>query len=121
MENQLVRYSRAGDAFHYRWAARRCLRLIDPHSSLKCITIESSKESKAPGEYVIDLAEYSETEAGAQSVGYFQLKHTTTRTRKAFVRSEMAATLKAFAKRYSALFRKKGKQKQTTRSATFSF
>ena len=28
MENTSIHYSRAGDAFHYRWAARRCLKLI---------------------------------------------------------------------------------------------
>jgi hypothetical protein len=120
MDNQLVRYSRAGDAFHYRWAARRCLRLIDPHSLLKCITIESSKEFKAAGEYVIDLAEYSEIEGGRQSVEYCQLKHTTTRTRKAFARSEMSDTLKAFAKRYSALLLKP-KRKRPDGPVTFSF
>lgn len=58
MENELVRYSRAGDVFHYRWAARRCLRMIHPNSSLNEITVESSKESKEAGEYVIDIAEY---------------------------------------------------------------
>lgn len=117
MDNKLVRYSRAGDAFHYRWAARRCLRLIDPHSSLKCVTVEASKESDALGEYIIDLAEYSEIE-GRKSIAYFQLKHTSTRVRKPFTRSEMAATLKGFAKRFAAL-RKKGNH--STKQITFSF
>ena len=67
-ENALVRYSRAGDKFHYRWAARRCLRMIDPRSPLQCITIEGSKESKAAGEYVIDVAEYSHDGTGAEAV-----------------------------------------------------
>jgi hypothetical protein len=30
--------------FHYRWAARRCLRMIEPNSRLKYIVIEGSKE-----------------------------------------------------------------------------
>lgn len=44
MENELVRYSRAGDIFHYRWVARRCLRLISPKSLINQIVIEGSKE-----------------------------------------------------------------------------
>lgn len=71
-ENALVRYSRAGDKFHYRWAARRCLRMIDPRSPLQCITIEGSKESKAAGEYVIDVAEYPRSSSQAL-VGIYAL------------------------------------------------
>ncbi|MFE4713990.1 hypothetical protein ACFRAM_24405 [Paenibacillus sp. NPDC056722] len=79
MENELVRYSRAGDIFHYRWAARRCLRLISPKSRIHQIVIEGSKENKLAGEYVIDVAEYSDslTRQGFQDVTYYQLKHTT--------------------------------------------
>ena len=54
----LVRCSRAGDAFHYRWAARRCLRMVNPCSELNTITIEGSNHNKRSGEYVIDVAEY---------------------------------------------------------------
>lgn len=117
MNNELVRYSRAGDAFHYRWAARRCLRLIDPKSSVTSITIESSRED-APGEYVIDLAEYAETKDGRRSVHYFQLKHTTVRASQAFSRSELAETLQAFAERHSALL---ANQADGDRDALFSF
>jgi hypothetical protein len=45
--------------------------MLDPKSMVRCITIEASKESKAAGEYVIDLAEYSETEAVEKTVAYF--------------------------------------------------
>jgi len=100
LDNAKVRYSRAGDAFHYRWAARRCLKLIDPKSRLKYITIESSSESKTAGEYVIDLAEYSQSESGDNVVAYRQLKHSTVRTNKPFNYSEIKATLAGFAKRY---------------------
>src|SRR4051812_27115143 len=103
--HQLVRFSRAGDAFHYRWAARRSLRLVDPNSSLRSITIEGSRESAARGEYAIDLAEYSEVN-GRQSIAYFQLKHTTARTTQTFTQSELAPTIRAFARRYSAVFLK---------------
>src|ERR1035437_2514755 len=104
MDNKLVRYSRAGDAFHYRWAAGRCLSMIAPKYALKCITIEPSKASKTAGEYVIDLAEYSENEGGEETVAYFQLKHTTVRIRKAFTLSQIKKTLAGFAKRYASLF-----------------
>ena len=38
LSNELVRYSRAGDAFHYRFAARFCLDMINPKSNInvKC-------------------------------------------------------------------------------------
>jgi hypothetical protein len=76
MENELVRYSRAGDVFHYRWAARRCLRIIYPNSLLNSIVIEGFKERELEGEYVIDVAEYYDsTEKDPQEIAYFQLKH----------------------------------------------
>ncbi|GEM_PF-3349377 len=37
MSNELVAFSRAGDVFHYRWAARRCLKLIYPNTSLQSV------------------------------------------------------------------------------------
>src|SRR5882724_1487959 len=102
MDSNSVRYSRVGDKFPYRWAARRCLRMIDPLSRVRCITIEGSKESKRGGEYVIDLAEYSETPKQTESVAYYQLKHSITRTKIAFRFSELETTLKGFAARFSS-------------------
>ena len=107
MENELVRYSRAGDTFHYRWAARRCLRLINPKSPLKYIVIEGSKERKVAGEYVIDVSEYSRSEENDElEVTYFQLKHSSSpkRKHKPFNLSDLRDTIEGFAKRYSALF-----------------
>ena len=98
----LVRYSRAGDAFHYRWAARRCLRLVELNSPLRCVTIEGSKESEQAGEYAIDVAEYSESETYDETVAYYQLKHSTVRTMRNFVFSEFKPTLEQFGKRYTA-------------------
>jgi len=110
MENKLVKYSRAGDVFHYRWAACRCLRLIHPKSPLKCVFIESSKERKAAGEYVIDVSEYEKTdEDSCEKISYFQLKHSTKRVGKCFNLSELADTIKGFAKRFGELFYKSGK------------
>jgi hypothetical protein len=112
VDNLQVRYSRAGDAFHYRWAARRCLRLVELNSPLRCITIEGSKESKQAGEYAIDLAEYSESDAAGKTTVYYQLKHSTVRTSRDFVFSEFSPTLKQFGKRYSAAVISGRKQKK---------
>lgn len=54
------------------------------------------------GEYVIDLAEYSLTPTQNESVAYYQLKHSTTRTRTPFQFSELKATLKGFAARFAS-------------------
>ena len=100
MENELVRYSRAGDVFHYRWAARRCLRMIYPKSLLQMVIIEGSKERKLAGEYVIDVAEYSDSpENDSQEITYFQLKHSTIRKDQPFNLSDLKDTVVGFAKR----------------------
>lgn len=105
MENELVRYSRAGDIFHYRWAARRCLRMIYPKSLLRCIKIEGSEEREMAGEYVIDVAEYSDSaDNKSQEIAYFQLKHTTVRKEQPFNLSDLKETIEGFAKRFSELF-----------------
>jgi len=88
MKSDLVRYSRAGDVFHYRWAARRCLRMIDPKSGLDCITVEASKDRQSPGELAIDIAEYSGTDGENPIVAYRQLKHSCVRVRAPFTTSE---------------------------------
>ncbi|HHL33187.1 MAG TPA: ATP-binding protein, partial [Desulfobulbaceae bacterium] len=101
MDNKSVRYSRAGDVFHYRWAARRCLRMVPPNSPLKCVVIEGSKEDEVAGEYVIDVAEYIDREGhGTEEISYFQLKHSTTRPDTPFVLSDLKGTIKGFAKRF---------------------
>lgn len=106
MKNKTVRYSRAGDVFHYRWAARRCLRMIHPKSLLQYIVIEGSKERERAGEYVIDVAEYSDSaESDSQEIVYFQLKHTTLRKDQPFRLSDLKGTIVGFAKRYSEHFR----------------
>lgn len=98
MDDRLVRYSRAGDVFHYRWAARRCLRLVYPKSQLQYIVIEGSAEPEMEGEYVIDVSEYSNLE-----VAYFQLKHSTVRIERPFQPNELRNTITGFAKRYVEL------------------
>jgi len=92
--------SRAGDAFHYRWAARRCLLMINPQSPLRAITVEASKE-RAAGESVIDLAEYVQPPKRRQSVDYQQLKHSTVRVNQPLKLAELRRTLVNFGARYS--------------------
>lgn len=96
----LVRYSRAGDEFHYRWAARRCLRMIEPNSRLKCIVIEGSKEPDLAGEYVMDVTEYSELENKCNGIAYFQLKHSTVRADEPFNLNDLQGTIEGFARRF---------------------
>lgn len=100
MSNDLVSYSRAGDVFHYRWAARRCLRLIYPNSPVNKIFIEGSSEIKKEGEYVIDVSEYSTGDAGQEKIDYYQLKHTTVQGDKPFTISDLKDTFVGFAARY---------------------
>lgn len=107
MENESVRRSRAGDEFHYRWAARRCLKLIYPKSPLQYIVIEGSgpKERELAGEYVIDVTEYAHSaENNSSSITYYQLKHTTVRTDNPFSLSDLKDTIEGFATRYSSYY-----------------
>src|SRR4051812_1322290 len=100
MSNNLVEYSRAGDVFHYRWAARRCLQLVYPHAKVKKIVIEGSDDVTKEGEYVIDVTEYSK-ESGQEQIVYYQLKHSTVQINTPFTLSDFGNTLAGFAKRYT--------------------
>ena len=93
--------SRAGDVFHYRWAARRCLRLLNPQFGLERIAVECSERPDLPGELVIDVAEYS-TREGEAKVEHFQLKHGTVNLAQALTLSDLKKTLSGFADRYRA-------------------
>ncbi len=105
IDNELVRYSRAGDVFHYRWAARRCLRMIHLNSLLKCVMIEGSKEKETAGEYVIDVAEYYDIiDSDNEEIIYYQLKHSTKRINESFNLSDLKDTIEGFADRYSGIF-----------------
>lgn len=109
MNNQLVSYSRAGDVFHYRWAARRCLRLLYPNTELESIVIEGSSESEKAGEYVIDVSEYSKITDNQKSIVYYQLKHTTIRVKKVMKLAEIKKTIEGFADRFRQHEREKSK------------
>ncbi|MBC7410085.1 MAG: ATP-binding protein [Arcicella sp.] len=100
MGNDLVGYSRAGDVFHYRWAARRSLQLIYPNTLLESITVEGSQEVEKAGELVIDVTETYLSDNGKQKIKYYQLKHTTVQGDIPFVLSDLKTTFEGFAKRY---------------------
>ena len=102
MGYDLVGFSRAGDVFHYRWAARRSLKMIYPNSLLDSITVEGSPDEDKAGEYVIDLTEcYRKSDdEEKQQIKYYQLKHTTVKENTPFVLSHLKTTFEGFAKRY---------------------
>ncbi len=105
--NKLVSYSRAGDVFHHRWAARRCLRLIQPTSNLEVVVIEGSQEREKAGEYVIDVSEYYKDGDLRDRIEYYQLKHTTVQKNKPFTLSGLKDTIIGFSDRYHQHIKKK--------------
>ncbi len=112
--NDLVPYSRAGDVFHYRWAARRCLRLIQPSSHLESVVIEGSKQKKKAGEYVIDVSEYYNQTSSIKRIDYYQLKHTTVNARNQgtpFQLSDLKDTIVGFAERFRQHLKEKSIKK----------
>jgi hypothetical protein len=108
-KSDIVRTTRAGDQFHYRWAARRCLGLLNPSSGLVCITIEGISSDETPnendgsGEEVIDVAEYygASTVKQATKISYHQLKHSYA-AGDPWTLSAFKKTLQGFFKRYEA-------------------
>jgi hypothetical protein len=98
-----VRASRDGDRYHYYWAARRALGLLDPTGNLHVVGVEGLPEGEeVPDEEVIDVAEYygGSDAATCTRFRYAQLKHSTLRTDKPIVASELDSTLKKFANIY---------------------
>lgn len=113
-KSNLVRYSRAGDQFHYLWAARRLLRLLSAQSDLVAISIEGASPHElageppvSAGEEVIDIAEYfgSKDIREARLIRYMQLKHSTLHSTKAWTASGLEKTVKGFAQRYQELLK----------------
>ena len=81
------RFRNAGDDFHFLWAGRRAMRLLDKNSGLVAVVMEgiSSREQNTgdtttAGVLGIDLAEYygSEIFIESDNVLYYQLKYSTT-------------------------------------------
>jgi hypothetical protein len=100
-ESDLVRTSRAGDAFHYRWAARFCLKMIKPNSNITSVNIEQSREKEEPGENVMDMSVYYEND-GNISVEYYQMKHSTKSQGIHLTLSKIKKTIEGFADRYKS-------------------
>lgn len=117
MGNDLVGYSRAGDVFHYRWAARRCLRMIYPNSLLQSLTVEGSQEIDKAGEFVIDITECYGTVDRNEKINYYQLKHTTVQKDKPFILSDLKNTIEGFALRFEQHY---GKNEISNKEITFS-
>ena len=124
----LVRSSRDGDQFHYLWASRRALLLLDPKSNLHTITIEGPSKAELPdgyledGEEIIDVGEYygSNNLEKASSIIYSQLKHSTVHANDPFPPSKLKNTIEGFATRYKALVQQLGKDKVQSK-IRFSF
>lgn len=101
--NDTVKMSRAGDQFHYAWAARQALRLLNSSDGLTAITIEgpSAKETSAAneGSESIDVAEYygSSEPSAADRIVYRQMKYSTTKADKNLGLAELGSTLTKFA------------------------
>jgi hypothetical protein len=109
-----VRESRAGDDFHYLWAARRALALIDPRSELKVVRLEGLSPTDAHEQderYLgVDLVEYygGEDLRSATQVVISQLKYSVRHPTSAWTAARLSAPFSGRAsviKRLSAIYR----------------
>lgn len=98
-QHDLVRMSRAGDVFHYRWAARFCLNIIKPDSLITSVTIEQSKDSEKPGECIMDMTAYSEKDS-EKYVDYYQMKHSNVHADQHMTLGLLRNTIEGFSDRY---------------------
>lgn len=97
-----VRASRDGDRFHYVWAASRLLRLLDPATRLRQVTVEGTGtapgEPEPDGSEVIDIMEYyGEPDAPFSKVVVTQLKHSTLHPDSRMGIADVGAILEKFA------------------------
>ncbi len=95
-----VRATRTGDRYHYFWASRRALKLLDIDADLEVISIEGARDGEAPpGEEIIDVGEYygGSTINDCLRMRCVQLKHSTVRVDVPITSSELANTLAKFA------------------------
>lgn len=98
-----VRASRDGDRFHYYWAARRALGLLNLTGSLEAVGVEGLPPGESvEGDEVVDVAEYygGRDTASSEEIYYTQLKHSTLRTEVPITASELQNTLEKFARIY---------------------
>lgn len=98
--------SRAGDRYHYLYAARLAMTMLAPNASLRRIVVEGSAEDDPAqaGEKVIDLALYYENSTnGDEWISYCQFKHSISIPPPDVTVSSVIDTLEKFAKRYADL------------------
>jgi hypothetical protein len=105
-----TRQSRDGDQFHYFWAARQCLTLLDSSSDLVALAIEgpapddSTPGAKTASAHEIDVAEYyGGTDIHtATRIVYRQLKHSTAQRDVPWRPAGLRSSISRFAKLYGA-------------------
>ncbi|MFD1722383.1 hypothetical protein [Amnibacterium endophyticum] len=94
---ETVRNSRAGDQFHYVWAASESLGLLDPRSGLQEVWIESAAGAAGPGDEVIDVMHrYGPAQDVFDRVVVTQLKYSTKRRSIPLGLSELGEAFEKF-------------------------
>ena len=95
-----VRATRTGDRYHYFWASRRALKLLDINADLEVVSIEGARDGETPpGEEIIDVGEYygGATIDDCLRMRCIQLKHSTVRVDVPITSSELENTIAKFA------------------------
>ena len=92
-----IRATRAGDLFHYRWAATRVLNLLNPKLGLTSVYVEGGS-TPSKFDYIVDVCE-----AYVDKDVYYQLKYSTKHSSDAFTLSFLGETLEKFGKHYKSL------------------
>ena len=98
---ETVSDTRVGDEFHYLWAARKCLGLLNLHDPIDSVSIEGRAHNdpvRSSSEEIIDVAIYK-SEAH-RSVRYVQLKHSKKRLERPAPFSELKKTFEKFAQHF---------------------
>ena len=104
MTSEGVRATRAGDLFHYRWAAARALNLLQPESPLRSVTIEGTPTS-SKYDYVIDVAEsYEEKDV------VYQLKYSILHSCDVCTLSFLKGTLEGYGRHFANLNKEHAKR-----------
>lgn len=103
--SESVRATRAGDLFHYRWAAAQVLNLLRPGTLLQSVTIEGTPAASAC-DYVIDV-----TESYVEKDVVYQLKYSVLHAHDLCTLSFLKGTLEGYGRHFASL--KKGDTKLT--------
>ena len=96
---EVVRDTRAGDQFHYVWAATEALGLLDPRSGLREVWIESAPGVAGEGDEIIDVMHrYGSSASRFDRVVVTQLKYSTRRRTTPLGLSELGEAFQKFAR-----------------------